>query len=96
MTPGGFCIMPSLEDQIRDRLQRCTRGEESVEEFQGWFVPISWNIEQSGEQEAIKLAYQIDGMLAESSSANWPDKDLKEELSRIAIPLAGSRRADRH
>jgi hypothetical protein len=62
----------------------------SVDEFRSWFVPISWNIEQSNEPRAIELVYHVDGVLAEASSEAWTEEQLHEELAGpfVADPSA--------
>jgi hypothetical protein len=82
---GGCVVMvQELENQIRQALSDCEIGKLSLDEFRKWFVPVSWNIEQSNDAATIDLAHRIDGILAEASSANWSDDDLREELSEIA------------
>jgi hypothetical protein len=64
----------------------------SLDAFRAWFVPLSWNIEESGEPQAIQLAHHVFGILAEASSAGWTDEELHEELASpsVAIPFAES------
>lgn len=80
---GGCVVMvQELENQIRRALSDCASGKLSLDEFRKWFVPVSWNIEESNDAATIDLAHRIDGILAEASSANWSDYDLREELSK--------------
>jgi len=53
----------------------------SLDEFRAWFVPISWNIEESNEPQAIELAHRLDSVLAEASSGAWTEEQLHEELA---------------
>jgi hypothetical protein len=80
----------TIENQIRQELWKYAQGKLSLDEFRAWFVSVSWNIEHSHEPQAIQLAHQIDGILAEASSADWGDADIYEELSRpfLASPFA--------
>ncbi len=52
----------------------------SLDAFRAWFVPLSANMEQSGEPQAIELAHRLDGILAEASSGGWTENELLEEL----------------
>lgn len=70
------------ESKIRDALLRYVKRDAFLGEFRSWFVPLSLNIEASGESPAIELAHQIDGILAEASSGGWTEEELHEELSR--------------
>ena len=72
----------TIENQIRQKLWSYANEKVSLDEFRAWFVPLSWNIEDSREPQAIQLAHQIDGILAEASSADWTEADIYEELSR--------------
>lgn len=69
-----------LESQIANRVSQIG-AKGSLDEFREWFVPISIRIEQSGSPRAIELSYEIDGILAEASSAGWCEDDLREELA---------------
>jgi len=85
---GGLAFMPSLmKDQIRSRIARCVSGQDSLDLFREWFVPVSWDIEQTGDAEAIALAYRVDGLLGEASSAGWTDEQLREELGNTLRPV---------
>jgi len=82
----------TIENQIRKALWECAKGRMSLDAFRAWFVPLSWNIEESAEPQAIELAHHIDGILAEASSGAWTENELLEELISpfVAIPFAQS------
>jgi hypothetical protein len=85
---GGVCLMPSLmEDRIRDHIVRCVAEQDSLDLFRQWFVPVSWDIEKTADVDAIALAYRVDGLLAEASSAAWTDEQLRHELANSIRPL---------
>jgi len=84
-----------FENQIRDALGRVANNHLSLDDFQEWFVPVSWNIEGSGEPGAIELAHRIDALLAEASAAGWSESDLREELSTLFATSAGTKRAEK-
>jgi hypothetical protein len=93
---GWFGVMSeTVDSQIRQALWKYAEGKISLDDFRAWFVPISWNIEESHEPQAIQLTHQIDGILAEASSADWSESDIYEELSRLflASPLAARNQA---
>lgn len=83
-------MQSQLESQTQDMARRYVAGEISLTQFQDWFVPISWDIETTGDHSAIHLAHQIDGLLAEASSANWVERDLREELGNAVRSFADS------
>ena len=76
-----------LEFQIANRISRIGMND-SLDSFREWFVPISIRVEQSGNRRAIELAYEIDGILAEASSAGWSEAELREELENAIRPFA--------
>ena len=80
----------NLEEQIRNALWECAQHRMSLDDFRAWFVPLSCDIEGSGEPQAVELAHQIDGILAEASSAGWSEEEISEELARpfVSRPLA--------
>ena len=79
------CDFMALENQIRRELWRYANRQISFDDFLEWFVPISCGIEESGEADAVELAHQIDGILAEASSAGWSGEDIRMSL-RLANP----------
>lgn len=81
--------MPSpTETQIRQKIDKLADGKLSLDDFQQWFVPISWNIERSKDPSLIALVYEIDGILAESSSAHWSEPVVREVLANAIRPFA--------
>lgn len=76
-----------LDVQIRYHIERYIRGSISLGEFLDWFVPRSWDIEQSGNSSAIDLAHRVDGILGESSSADWSENELRGELANAIGPF---------
>lgn len=74
--------MAYIADTIREELWRYASGNKSLDDFLQWFVPVSSNIEESLDPEAIDLAHYIDGILAEASSAEWDEEDVRQELER--------------
>jgi hypothetical protein len=82
--------MAKIELQIRQELSRYVNRQQSLDQFLQRFVPISIDIDQSGDDDAIQLAHRIDGVLAEASSGKWSEKDIHEELERpfVSSPVA--------
>jgi hypothetical protein len=50
--------------EIREHLAQLLAGKTSLDDFEGWFVPYSWNIHKYGDEEAQRLAYAIEHELA--------------------------------
>src|SRR5579863_3763031 len=85
--------MGELANHILSALRDYAERNKSLDEFLSWFVPVSSNVEQSGDPEAIYVANYIDGILAEASSAGWSEEEIHEELSS---PFVGPRFAQNH
>lgn len=72
-----------LELDIRERLGQYVQDETSLEEFESWFVPSSWNVHQAEDRGLQDLVYEIELRLSEFSSGHWTEQELKHLLSRI-------------
>ena len=70
----------NLDLVIRDKLASYLAGEISLEEFEDWFVPASWNVAQVNNQNAVNLVYEIELWLSEFSDGHWSEDELKNNL----------------
>ncbi len=43
-----------LDLEIRARLMRLLNGETTLREFARWFLPATWNVEATGNDEAVR------------------------------------------
>jgi hypothetical protein len=68
-------------NEIRDRLANYLAKNVSVEDFEDWIAQNTWNIHQSGDEQAEKLAYSIESRLAEYSGSHIDENTLRRELS---------------
>jgi hypothetical protein len=71
---------PSLENEMREKLASYLFGEISLEDFEDWFVSASWNVNQSKNQAAINIVYEIELRLAEYSDGFRSEVELKNLL----------------
>lgn len=77
--------MPSdLEQQICEHLRQYLANQISLEAFEEWLVPNTWNVEQAGDPAAENLAYDIEFLLAEHSSGQQTTEELRRLLSRVS------------
>jgi hypothetical protein len=72
-----------LELTVRQKLIEYVASRISLQEFQRWFVPATWDVHLSGEQGAIDLAYRIELRLAEYTSGHLPENQLRSELGEL-------------
>jgi hypothetical protein len=71
---------PFLDNEIREKLANYLVGKISLEEFEDWFVSASWNVDQSKNQLAINMVYEIELWLSEYSDDFRSEDELKELL----------------
>ena len=75
----------SVSMKIREELGKYLSGEISLQEFQDWFVPETWDIHKSGDQEGIELAREVELRLAEYTNGHRTESELKQMFSRFAL-----------
>jgi hypothetical protein len=73
-----------LEAAIRHHLALYLANELSLRQFDEWFVPATWDVDKTGHQPAIELAYEIILRLAEYSNGDCTEADLKKLLRPLA------------
>jgi len=66
--------------EIRKHLERLLARETSLDDFEEWFGPYSWNIHKSGDSEAQRLAYAIEHQL---SLFDEDSEDLRRALLAV-------------
>lgn len=72
-----------LSSDIRSRLSSYLAREMSLEQFEEWFIPATWQVHTSGDLDAVELAGTIKLRLAEFTNGHWTEDELREQL----IPL---------
>lgn len=73
-----------LSREIQQELLKSLDGNSSLSDFEVWFAPIAWSIEDQGDPEAERLVYDIELAFAEYSAGMWSLDQLKTELRRLA------------
>ena len=76
----------TLGSEIRSQLLRCLSDQISIEEFEDWFAPATWNVHQSGDRDAEFLTGVIELLLAEFSSGHLSEAELPRQLWRLMNP----------
>lgn len=72
------------DSDIRSEIGRFLAGEITLDQFENWLVPRSWNVHQWGSVETQQLAYAIELGLAEHEIGHLSDEDLRKELHQLA------------
>jgi hypothetical protein len=74
-----------LDSEIRDYVARLLNGQMNLREFQEWFVPATWNIDQNPSNDSAReLAYSIELLLAEYTNGHLSEQELRSDLERLA------------
>ena len=76
----------SLDRAIREQLTNYLAGKISLPEFEEWFVPATWAVEQSGNPTAEELTSQILLDLAEFSNGDWTEEELRDLFRPLVQP----------
>src|SRR2546426_4833869 len=69
--------------ELRERIASYLADEISLDELDHSIAARTWNIHQSGNEEAARLAYAIELRLAEYSAGHLPLDQLRSELLRL-------------
>jgi len=69
-----------LNYDIRERLGEYLAHEISLEEFEDWFIPETWDIDQTDDLDLLNLVYGIKLRLAEFSNNDCTEDKLRSLL----------------
>ncbi len=73
----------SLDYNIREHLATYLAGEISLHEFEDWFFPETWNVDQADNLALTNLVYQIKLRWAEFSNGDWTGGELRSMLRSL-------------
>jgi hypothetical protein len=73
-------------NELLDRVHAYLDRRNSLADFERWFYTLASDIHKQGPSPKAKLVYAIEGILAESSSAKWPESALQAELESVLSP----------
>jgi hypothetical protein len=76
----------SLSKKIEAQLQRYLQGEDSLDEFEAWLVPETWDISPQSDRSAHDLATVITLRIAEFTNGDWTEEELREALTQLRRP----------
>ena len=72
-----------LDGLLLTNLARYIRGSMSLDAFEQWLIPATWDVEKVGNTALIDLVSQIKLRLAEFSNGHWTEKELREQLLKL-------------
>jgi len=77
---GGLDMSYSLDFNIHEKLAEYLAGEISLREFEDWFFPETWDIDQIDNLALANLVNGIKLRLAEFSNGDWTEAELRSLL----------------
>jgi len=83
---------------IRKALSRYLDGACSLQEFEDWFMPVSWGLADKENSDVRELAGTIANLIAKYSNALLTERSLRKDLAaailwRMAVFHAGQAKA---
>lgn len=72
-----------LDYNIREQLADYLASKISLREFEDWFFPETWDIDDTNNQTLANLVYGIKLRLAEFSHGDWTEAELHSMLRSI-------------
>jgi len=70
-----------LQSKIRDQVRRYLGRDISLNDFQDWFIPAAWSLEETENALAADLANEIELRLAEFTNGHWTEDELRSQLA---------------
>jgi hypothetical protein len=82
----------TLMTELQDRLESYLSGKTTLREFEEWFVPATWDAQDTSNPQLERLRNIIDARIAEYTNGDWTEDELKDFLRPFAetkvIPFA--------
>ncbi len=72
---------------IHEHLAQLLSEKLSLDDFEDWFVPYSWNIHKHGDEESQRFAYAIERELARFEEDS---NELRQRLADLFVAFAVS------
>jgi hypothetical protein len=69
--------------EIRQKLSLVDMGLLSLNRFEDWFIPRSWNIHRYGSPDTIELVSSIRCLFSERDDHALNESELRDELSQL-------------
>jgi hypothetical protein len=80
---GGLDMSHSLDFNIHERLIDYLAGEITLRDFEDWFFPETWDVDQKRDLALVGLVYAIKLSLAEFSNGDWTEDELRGLLQSL-------------
>lgn len=77
----------SFEHELHAHVVAYVSGRRPLREFQEWFAPAAWALDERESPDDAHLAGAVELLLAEWSNGHWTEDELKEKLSEYAVDV---------
>ena len=74
-----------MEKEILKHLLRYLRGQDSLASLEEWFIPATWQINQTRDRDAVAVSRRISLGLAEFLNGHWTEDELKDRFSELLL-----------
>jgi hypothetical protein len=71
-------------------LAQYAAGSISLAEFRAWFVPVTWDLDDTAEPDGNQMVYDIENLYAEYTDGYWTEAELRERLLQVVQATAGA------
>lgn len=71
------------EREVREKLIRYLQRRVPLRAFLAWFVPATWEVDESSPRPLRELVFETKLRLAEYTNGHWPEGELREKLRAI-------------
>lgn len=72
-----------LDQEIRGKIAEYLKGEISLQDFNKWFGPVTWDVHLTENYEAVKLTGKVGLWLAEYSLDHLSEEEMRLEMGRL-------------
>jgi hypothetical protein len=70
----------SLTAEICGRVTEYITGTITLEQFDAWYAPETWDVRWDEDGEATAMVHAIDELLAQYTDGNWREDELRVQL----------------
>lgn len=80
-------MVTNLYEEILDWAVRYLSGEVTLDQFEEWLVPNTWDVESSGDEASQALVHDILSMMVELSSGDLEQDEFDNELRKTVFNI---------
>jgi len=92
----------ALLSELQQHLLNYLNGQTTLRQFEEWFVPATWDVQDTDNPQLIETRNAIDARIAEYTNGDWSEDELRNflrpyvETKVIAFPANASSTPRQH